>query len=764
MTQQAPGPLPPNPFQLSPIKRTDNLAGRVQELKTIRYYLRLTASGQSPHIALIGQRGVGKTSLLNSSEQLAGELHLLPVRIDMNERKAQSPGRFWHDLYQNLILAMVKAGCWGGIKGAIYQDLLRMLYSRSPGNLDSAVIQMPYLFSCCTTSIDEIECPDSLVVNDFRACQSELETRELKGIALIVDEADCLGTNVPLLQMFRNIFQAVNSCSLILAGTEAVFPAISDVFSPIPRQFHRIDVLPFVQWPQTMDLIRRALEPSVYDSIGPNSVTVQELHELCGGAPDEVQLYCHHMYRTVEEGALDKMSLSPSVYRRVLREYRSNTPVNVEVALNAIERLPDKLLFESMWVSRRALTLDENVRLAVLRRGLFKGQALDETERTEFRDRIGAGYKTLFDAGIIVAPDRITLAGAPLTAGFWKSFVTVERNKRWSWNDKSLGSNVSDSIAQHIGKQCGCSWSFPLVGNSDALLALNSLRNGEKVSEFDEGMMEMITTAIVARDLKCTHAADVTFQLESLEGKHSQRVRYMEKAAQELTLESFALVIEQIRDLLQANGIALSVSTFERWKLPDTHELHRLALISGYKVPTFLGTSPVLQAFNKFEEGDIETSKVLFREVLELRESADIRNNLAFCQILTGELEEGRENATRARNDKYSPLYAMNHALAQFLQGDKNDAFENMREIWRRMCVSANESDAQASYVLILNGPANAVNSFPDIPVDAALLLNMVLSGAMDAEQAATDLSNRYPNLAPQWITQHLHHGSPQEQ
>ena len=97
-------------------------------------------------MALIGQRGVGKTSMLNGVEAIAREAKLLPVRIDLNELKSKSPGRFWHDLYQTLALAMVKAGCWGGEQGAIYAELLRMMHSRQPGALEKAVMQIPFLF------------------------------------------------------------------------------------------------------------------------------------------------------------------------------------------------------------------------------------------------------------------------------------------------------------------------------------------------------------------------------------------------------------------------------------------------------------------------------------------------------------------------------------------------------------------------------------------------------------------------------------------
>ena len=122
--------LPPNPYTLGPIKRRDRLAGRSGELKELEYYLRLAEAGQSPHLALIGQRGVGKTSLLLAASQLAQDHSLLPVAIDLNESKVRSAGVFWHDLYSTLTLAAAEAGCWGGMTGAIYSSLLGQLYQR----------------------------------------------------------------------------------------------------------------------------------------------------------------------------------------------------------------------------------------------------------------------------------------------------------------------------------------------------------------------------------------------------------------------------------------------------------------------------------------------------------------------------------------------------------------------------------------------------------------------------------------------------------
>ena len=546
--------LPPNPYRRSPIKKLEDLAGRARERKTIRYYLSLTASGGNPHLALIGQRGVGKTSLLNGAESIAKDLKLLPVRLDMNELKAKSPGRFWHDLYQTLALSMAKAGCWGGVQGTIYAELLRMIYARQPGSLEKAVMQIPYVFSCHQGSIDSFECPDALVVNDFEACLTELQSKGFTGIALLIDEADCLGKNVPLLQMFRNIFQVVEHCSLLLAGTEAVFPALSEVFSPIPRQFHRIDIKPFARWSDTMELVLHPIPKDMFDAVAPKPDVVRELHELCGGAPDEVQLYCHHMYRSVEDGSSARMALSPQVFREVLREYRSNTPANVDAVLNAIERLPDKLLYESRWLSRRTLTLEENIRVTLLRRDLKLNKSLSVAERSEVAKELTEGYRKLFEAGII------------------------------------------------------------------------------EINNCIPGCMEM------------------------------------------------------------------------------------------------------------------------FERILADKEDAFVRNNLAFCQILTGDVAEGLANVTKALEEYYEPLLELNRGIAEFLQGSVDAAKKSLRNALQQLRDSEKEFDASASYVLVLEPGEKKVSSHGGLPLDAAILLNLWRMGDLTRNELETELARLYPEKAQAWL------------
>ena len=671
----------------------------------------------------------------------------------MNELKPKSSGRFWHDLYQTLALSMAKAGCWGGEQGEIYAGLLQMMHSRQPGSLEKAVMQIPYVFSCHQGGIDTFECSDALVVNDFNACLTELRTKGFTGIALLIDEADCLGKNVPLLQMFRNIFQIVEHCSLILAGTDAVFPALSEVFSPIPRQFHRIDVKPFARWSDTMDLVLRPIPKELFDVIAPEPNVLKELHQLCGGAPDEVQLYSHHMYRSVEDGSSKRMALSPQVFREVLREYRSNTPANVDAVLNAIERLPDKLLFESRWVSHRNLTLEENIRVSVLIWELKRDKQLSSEERASVASEMTKGYRTLFEAGISELDNCIRLAGAPLSAGFWKSYVEVERGKRWSWDDDSFAENLQQPITWTIGKACGAEARIKIHLGDNAVQALLALRAGTAVTDISESLGEMVLSALVAREKQATHAVDVTFQMDSYAGRQTIQVRFVEKLGGEMRQEQIGEWLEAHKELFAGNAISVAMLAYTRWVLPTSDELHRLGRISEFWIPNAFGPNAMDQAIALFAAGDIQGAADGFVRLLADKEDDANRNNLGFCQILLGRAPEALVNVKKAMADDYEPLYELNKGVGEFLEGARDAAKQSLQNALQQIEATDGRFDPLGvRYVLLLEPTDRKVWYHEDLPIDAAILINLWRMDDLPRADLETRLEQLYPEQAQAWL------------
>ena len=624
-----------------------------------------------------------------------------------------------------------------------------MLHARQPGSLEKAVMQIPYVFSCHQGSINTFECPDALVVNDFNACLTELSTKRLSGIALLLDEADCIGKNVPLLQMFRNIFQTVEHCSLVLAGTEAVFPALSEVFSPIPRQFHRVDVKPFARWSDTMELVVRPIPKELLETVAPKVGVLQELHDLCSGAPDEIQLYCHHMYRSVEDGSSERMNLSPQVFREVLRAYRSSSSSgNVDAVLNAIERLPDKLLFQSEWLSRRCLMLEENIRVSVLIRELKRDQPLLPEERADVASKLTAGYRMLFEAGIIEIDNCIRLSGAPLSAGFWKSYVEVEKGKRWSWDDDSFAENLRQPITRAIGKACGAISHFETHNGDNAEHALANLRAGKVVKDVDDSMGEMIFTAVVAREPKAMHAVDVSFQWESPAGRQSTQMRFVEKPDAEMRQDEIQKWLDAHKTMLAANEISFVITKFERWELPSPEELHRLGYIAGYPIPDAFGPHQGEQAVAKFRDGDVKGCMERFARMLADKEDPNVRNNLAFCQIITGDVTGGLENATKAVTGDYEPLYELNKGIATHLQGDVEAAKQCLRNALQKLREAGNKYFSDASFLLVLEPDLKRAIAHPDLLVEVAILINQMRMGDLPRAELEIELMRLTPEKA----------------
>jgi hypothetical protein len=738
--------FPPNPYKLKPIKQLKDLAGRKEEIKTISYYLNLTTTGDSPHLALIGQRGVGKTSLLNSIEDIAKDLKLLSVRLDLNEQKANSIGRFWHDLYLSLALSMVKVGCWGGEHGVIYQEILSMLYSRKPGSLDKAVMQLPFAFSCNQESIDSFICSDALVVHDFSVCLQELKTKNLSGIVFLIDEADCIGKNIPLLQMFRNIFQNVESCSLVLAGTEAVFPVLSDVFSPIPRQFHRIKVNPFSAWYSTLDLVLRPISENIQNTICPKLDVLQALHDLCSGAPDEIQLYCHHMYRNIENGKSDRMNLSPEVFREVLNAYRSNTSSSdVILVLNEIERLPSKLLFESKWLSRRNITLNENIKVSSLMQELQNDSVMSAEEELSIKNNITAGYKTLFDQGIIKVNNKIDLVGAPLSAGFWKSYVEVKKRVRWAWNDKSFVENMRNTILITIGKLCGGGPYFEVHNGVKIRKIITSLRANEPLKDADDCIGEIINSALSARKIGATHVVDIDFQWDFSNEIHVTQVRFVEKPDTEICKDYVVKWIESHSKILIKNEISLDVNAFERWELPTIEELHRLGYILKYPIPSVFGITPSTQAVLKFGEGDVEEALRILARLLSDRDDPGIRNNYAFCQIYSGDYLSGLENLKRVIELEYKPLYQLNMAVAHFLLDETEKSKQDLQNALTELQNDQGKFTKDADYLLVLSADLKSASKIESCPVEVAIIINLWRMGELTYDELVKRIERLMP-------------------
>jgi len=322
-----------NPYDfVNPIKDPKRFVGREKELKEIRYYLKLSTS-ESPtyfHIALVGPRSVGKTSLLNMIEYTANnELGLLAFKISLNEEIVKNDVLFFKEIFDGILTK----GLEKGIYGKFYKAFRKVI-----DTLDIKA-EIPLLFGTAYIGFkkgNNTDVSQHILIHDLRKIHSEAKEKEIPTIVLLFDECDLLSQNETLLQKIRNIFMEIEGYILVFSGTEKMFPAIREVFSPIPRFFKRINVENFKEFKETEECLLKPLNDAEKEAFDRTCIT--DIHRISNGSSYEINLIAHYMYRRWREGKIPKIQLSPEVLDDVLNEFeRLRKEGHYEIA-NKIKR------------------------------------------------------------------------------------------------------------------------------------------------------------------------------------------------------------------------------------------------------------------------------------------------------------------------------------------------------------------------------------------------------------------------------------------
>jgi len=331
-----------NPYDfINPVKKPESFAGRHDELKEAEYYLGLS-TGASPkyfHLALVGPRSVGKTSLLNMITHMADDLGFLTVKVPLNSETVKSDVLFFKEIFDGLLTRGAEKGLYGGISGTVYKSFRKVI-----DTLDIQV-EIPFLFGTAYIGHKkghETTLPQHVLVHDFKEIFAEARKNGIPTIVLLFDECDLMAQNEVLLQKIRNIFMELEGYVLVFSGTEKMYPKIADIFSPIPRFFKRINVENFKDPKDTEECLLKPLseeEKKAFDQ-----ACIGEIHHITSGSPYEINLIAHFMYRRWKEGKNPRIGLSPEVLDDVLNEIeRLRTTGHYEIANRIRSSWPDQL-------------------------------------------------------------------------------------------------------------------------------------------------------------------------------------------------------------------------------------------------------------------------------------------------------------------------------------------------------------------------------------------------------------------------------------
>jgi hypothetical protein len=334
-----------NPYDFAnPVEDASLFVGRREELSEINYYLDHARTAPRPiHVAILGKRASGKTSLLNMARTSAGKKGFCVARLNLNESDAQGTATFLFRLYDAILTAAVEAGLYGGVRSQPYATYLCIVNGQDvSAGLDSAAFPLvfPRQYAMMMKGgIAGAQVSEAIYARDLENIAKGLG----KPIVLLIDEGGVLARSRVQLQYARNILMGISSYMLILVGTPELMVTIDDVFSPIARQFKKVHVANFTSVEETESLIRRPLEKigvSPRDLFNFSSQRdIREIHELSGGRPYEIQLICHTMFRRVQEKRASRMALGYSVLEEVRAELETSQDVTARPILTVVKSM-----------------------------------------------------------------------------------------------------------------------------------------------------------------------------------------------------------------------------------------------------------------------------------------------------------------------------------------------------------------------------------------------------------------------------------------
>lgn len=471
-----------NPYDFShPVTDPLLFAGRRELLADVSYYLDQAAVSEQPvGLAFIGPRAVGKTSLLNVVAAWSEAKGFLVVRLDLDESDTDSPLTFFHRLVEDVLSASIQVGAFDGEGGQVAKASRSLAFGENLVDVrPGAPLRVSEAWASAVRSGNtHLSLSTSFVVSDLQAIQAELG----KSIVILIDEADTISANPAILQKLRNVFQRASGYLVVLAGTDALFPELDRVFSPVSRQFKTVSIGPFDDPRETEDCVvmplrKAGLDPSrILDARAYDS-----LHEVARGRPYEVKLLCHFMFRRVQIGTNQRMELDLAVLEDVRRQLERERNVASRPVLSAVKGLDrDQLIALSILVEA-----DRNATLEELWQAEYAIHGMSRVTEHKLRERCGE----LVQAGILrVENSRVAFVGDE----FDRLYVTYFARER----------EVGLSFPPLSRFPLDLYWEVTLrawLGTND-LFSIGMLRGGEERRQLDDLALVRVLNALSGVD------------------------------------------------------------------------------------------------------------------------------------------------------------------------------------------------------------------------------------------------------------------------
>lgn len=295
-----------NPFKPGSGLFPPHLAGREEEISAFKSKLNSCIHGVPMHMAIIGDWGVGKTSLLSMMEKEATQKGLLVVSAISYPEDTKS---FVANLIRR-IDAEVKADSW--IKG---------------------IKEFEFSLGFVKVKFDTAGEAQFSLQDSLTKIWKAINTKK-KGILITIDDLDLIDNFKETMLLIRNTAMELSKkgCNIMFAtaGAPTLFEKMHKAHAPLIRFFEPM-VLERLEYKDAIDAIK---VPLINTNMTYEEEIVSEIAKISSGHPYYLQEISHHVFEEAVE-CFDKVSfrkgyirafsdLSRDIFERKFNEISNN--------------------------------------------------------------------------------------------------------------------------------------------------------------------------------------------------------------------------------------------------------------------------------------------------------------------------------------------------------------------------------------------------------------------------------------------------------
>jgi hypothetical protein len=398
-----------NPFDYAaPIRKEELFFDRRVEMREALLVCERVAKGSAGGVSIYGGKGAGKTSFLMALRRELSKKKIASARIPLDSIMvaANNEPRLFKLFLNDLTNAAQEEGLIERSVASQVKQILAGVIKVDKLEFDAFGIS---LIAEAAKENRFNDLPYAALRDGLRDFSKLLKGKQSSspGAILILDEADHLKQNKALLEIFRNVFQDTPGIGLILAGTSKLMSDVSEVFSPIPRFFWKIELGPFSDDEEVDNAISKTVQFAKNDLLMKGtrlnvmmSQFIPEVTDLTNRLPQEFNMLSHFAFNVGstrirhENGAVTLyMKLDREVLEAALKQWQG-TREYVEFLEN-ISGVDKTILSLLSKIRRGGASLEELTALTILDRMAVASKSA-KVEELELRlDEIGKQKPTI---------------------------------------------------------------------------------------------------------------------------------------------------------------------------------------------------------------------------------------------------------------------------------------------------------------------------------------------------------------------------------